>query len=139
MDSAGEGRELPAQRTDGGGVGGSGDAGDEAVDEICVLWLVPKAWEEAAQLLPQQAPLPFHAWRQVLHDERLSVRPLPDGAIVGGPWHGGQVVAVEDELTYHLFALPPAGRPLLEEALPTINDRAHRSLPAPAGAVVGRC
>jgi hypothetical protein len=120
-------------------VGGSGDAGDEAVDEICVLWLVPKAWEEGAQLLPQRVPLPFRAWRQVLHDERLSVRPLLEGAIVGGPWHGGQVVAVEGELTYHLFVLPPAALPLLEEALPTINERARRSLGWPAGAGVGRC
>jgi hypothetical protein len=108
-------------------------------EEPWVLWVVPKAWEEDGRLLPQHAPIPLGDWLQTLRDEGLSVRYLPDGPIIGGPWHGGHVVAVERGLAYHLFALPPAALLVLEAALPAINDRARHSLPWLAGGITARC
>lgn len=86
--------------------------------EIFVLWLVPKAWEEEGRLLPQHAPLALEDWLQTIHEEGMTVRPVPHSRIAGGPCDGGQVVAVEDALASHLFALPPEALPALAEVLP---------------------
>lgn len=82
--------------------------------DTCVLWLVPKAWEEERRILPQYAPIPFDVWLRVVHAEGLHVRRLDDSKIAGGPCDQGHVIAIDAEYDTNLFALPP-------EALPALN------------------
>jgi hypothetical protein len=92
-------------------------------EEIFVLWLVPRAWEEEGRLVPQHAPIALEDWVQTIREEGMTVRPLPEGRITGGPCDGGQVVAVEGDLTHHLFALPPAALPALADLVLAAEER----------------
>jgi hypothetical protein len=91
--------------------------------DIFVLWLVPKAWEEEGRLLPQHAPMALQDWLQTIQEEGMTVRPVPHSRIAGGPCDGGHVVAVEDALASHLFALPPEALPALAEVLPAAEHQ----------------
>ncbi len=83
-------------------------------DEPTVLWIVPTAWEDELEVLPQHDPIPLRHWLAILREWGMDVVTLPyQSEIAGGPADGGRVVAVEADNGRHYFALPPAALPAL--------------------------
>ncbi len=88
-------------------------------EEPTVWWIVPSAWEDELEVLPQHDPIPLRHWLAILHEWGMAVVTLPyQSAIAGGPADGGRVVAVEADNGRHYFALPPAALPALRGLLP---------------------
>jgi hypothetical protein len=87
-------------------------------DEPTVLWIVPTAWEDELEVLPQHDPIPLRHWLAILREWGMDVVTLPyQNEIAGGPADGGRVVAVEADNGRHYFALPPAALPALRGLL----------------------
>ena len=88
-------------------------------DEPTVLWIVPTAWEDELEVLPQHDPIPLWHWLAILREWGMDVVTLPyQNEIAGGPADGGRVVAVEADNGRHYFALPPAALPALRGLVP---------------------
>jgi len=87
-------------------------------EEPTVWWIVPSAWEDELEVLPQHDPIPLRQWLAILREWGMDVVTLPyQSAIVGGSADGGRVVAVEADNGRHFFALPPAALPALRSLL----------------------
>ncbi len=100
--------------------------------EPTVLWIVPGAWEDELEVLPQHDPIPLRQWLAILREWGMDIVTLPyQNRIAGGPADGGRVVAVEADNGRHFFALPPAALPALQGLLP---DEDYRRLLADAEA-----
>ncbi len=87
--------------------------------EPMVLWIVPSAWEDELEVLPQHDPIPLRQWLAILREWGMEIVTLPyQSGIAGGPADGGRVVAVEADNGRHFFALPPAALPALRGLIP---------------------
>jgi len=83
-------------------------------EEPTVLWIVPSAWEDELEVLPQHDPIPLRQWLAILREWDMAVVTLPyQSRITGGLADGGRVVAVEADNGRHYFALPPEALPAL--------------------------
>jgi len=91
--------------------------------EPMVLWIVPNAWEDELEVLPQHDPIPLRQWLAILREWDMEIVTLPyQSGIAGGPADGGRVVAVEADNGRHYFALPPAALPALRGLVPDADD-----------------
>jgi len=92
--------------------------------EPMVLWIVPSAWEDELEVLPQHDPIPLRQWLAILREWGMDVVTLPyQSRIVAGPADDGRVVAVEADNGRHFFALPPAALPALRGLIPDDDYR----------------
>jgi len=99
-------------------------------EEPTVWWIVPSAWEDELEVLPQHDPIPLRQWLAILREWGMAVVTLPyQSRIEGGPTDGGRVVAVEADNGRHFFAVPPAALPALRGLL---SDAAYARLLADA-------
>ncbi len=88
-------------------------------EEPTVLWIVPSAWEDELEVLPQHDPIPLRQWLAILREWGMDLVTLPyQSRITGGLADGGRVVAVEADNGRHYFALPPAALPALRDLVP---------------------
>ncbi len=91
-------------------------------EELTVLWIVPSAWEDELEVLPQHDPIPLRQWLAILREWGMAVVTLPyQSRILSGLADGGRVVAVEADNGRHYFALPPEALPALRGLIPATD------------------
>ena len=88
----------------------------EPTAELYLYWLNPVAWDELEVEIIQA--IPFDQWLDIRHQYGYQVAILAEEALItGGPYDGGQVIAV-DTPSRQFFIAPPAVIPHLANLLP---------------------
>ena len=88
----------------------------EPTEELCLYWLNPAAWDALGVEIIQAIPL--DSWLEIRRQYGYQVAILAEEALIaGGPYDGGQVIAV-DTPSRQFFLVPPAVIPYLADLLP---------------------
>ncbi len=96
--------------------------------DITVAMIHPPTWENDGEDSPITDPIPVDEWLERVSGPGWELETLPDDSlIVGGPYDGGHVIMVHNEVEDNtfLFAVPPEAIPLLGGLLP---DDQYRKL-----------